>query len=675
MVRPPATVAYREAALAAKPVQPSPTRSRPPRAVSAPSRAEALGGFCQSTLDSLPAQVALLDEHGAIVAVNAAWRAFGADNDGDVRAGLGESYLEVYERATGTETEEVPAVAAGLRAVLDGRCEAFEGEYPCGSPGRLRRFVVRAAPFVGPGSARVIVQHQDVTTRYEAQAAARLNARLLDAVDAAVVALDLRGTVILWNRGAELLYGWSGEEAVGRPASEFFYAGSAAGAIAVLRAEGRWEGELELARRDGSRFPAYVRYSVLEDVEGERTGYVGVSIDIAERHRSELALRSARDYMAAVTDSIGDGLCTLDQSGRVVYLNPRGEELLGWSAGELAGRDLHEVVQYARADGSPFPAEESLLVQARRRGGPIRVDDDTIIRRDGSLVEVQQVMTPFVTEQGVGGFVLVFSDIATRKREQRESARKLADLGWIERIRAALDEDRFVLHAQPIVDVSSGETVQHELLIRMVADDGSLIAPGEFLPIAETYGLIGEIDRWVVGQALGLTAEGHAIELNLSAHSLGDPTLYAYVDAELRRTGADPTLLIFELTETAILRDEETALRFATAIVARGCKLALDDFGTGYGGFGYLKRLPVSYLKIDIEFVRDLASEPASRQVVDAVINLARGFGIETVAEGVEDAATLTLLGLLGVDFVQGFHLGRPAALENMRNATKGAGQ
>jgi EAL domain-containing protein (putative c-di-GMP-specific phosphodiesterase class I) len=218
-----------------------------------------------------------------------------------------------------------------------------------------------------------------------------------------------------------------------------------------------------------------------------------------------------------------------------------------------------------------------------------------------------------------------------------------------------------VLHAQPIIDIATGETVQHELLIRMIDEDGSAIPPGLFLPVAEEYGLIREIDRWVVGQAAALAAEGHALEINLSAESLGDPDLYAVVERELTTRGVDPSLIVFELTETALLRDEDAARSFIERVERLGCKLALDDFGTGYGGFTYLKRLPVDFLKIDIEFVRDLAQSPSSAHVVRAVVSLARGFGQKTVAEGVEDAETLALLGELGVDYAQGFGIGRPA--------------
>jgi EAL domain-containing protein (putative c-di-GMP-specific phosphodiesterase class I) len=232
---------------------------------------------------------------------------------------------------------------------------------------------------------------------------------------------------------------------------------------------------------------------------------------------------------------------------------------------------------------------------------------------------------------------------------------------WIDRIQDALERERFVLHAQPIVDLETGRRVQHELLVRMVDELGSVVAPDAFLPVAEAHGLVGRIDRWVVRRAAALAGEGIPVEINLSAASIGDPDLCSFVEREIRESGADPSLLVFEITETALLRHEGVAERFLRALRALGCAVALDDFGTGYGGFTYLKRLPVDFLKIDVEFVRELPRDPASRHVVEAVVALARAFGIQTIAEGVEDAATLRLLAELGVDRAQGFGICRPA--------------
>ena len=167
----------------------------------------------------------------------------------------------------------------------------------------------------------------------------------------------------------------------------------------------------------------------------------------------------------------------------------------------------------------------------------------------------------------------------------------------------------------------------------------------------------------MIAQSAGHAARGIDVEINISAASIGDPELIAVIERELARTGADPSRLVFEITETALIEQTEVAVGLAETLRALGCRFALDDFGTGYGGFHYLKHLPMDFLKIDREFVRDAMSSDADQHVIRAIVGLAQGFGLQTIGEGVEDAATLELLREFGVDHVQGFHLGRPAPL------------
>jgi EAL domain-containing protein (putative c-di-GMP-specific phosphodiesterase class I) len=228
-----------------------------------------------------------------------------------------------------------------------------------------------------------------------------------------------------------------------------------------------------------------------------------------------------------------------------------------------------------------------------------------------------------------------------------------------------------VLHAQPIVDLASGGVGQYELLLRMVDLDGALIAPDAFLPVAERFHLIGEVDRWVVRRALAMLAEvsaaGHdiTIEVNLSGRSTGDPELLALIERELRATGVDPARLIFEITETTAIANIPAAQEFAARLAELGCRFALDDFGAGFGSFYYLKHLPFDYLKIDGEFVRQCASDATDQLVIGAVVDIARGLGKRTIAEQAGDEATLAMLRELGVDQAQGFFLGRAAPLDH----------
>jgi diguanylate cyclase (GGDEF)-like protein/PAS domain S-box-containing protein len=236
---------------------------------------------------------------------------------------------------------------------------------------------------------------------------------------------------------------------------------------------------------------------------------------------------------------------------------------------------------------------------------------------------------------------------------------------WIARIRRALDEGRFVLHGQPIVDLATGRTVQHELLLRMRGESDDLIMPVAFLPAAEKSGLIAEIDQWVIAQAAKIAAQGRQVGVNLSASSAGDPRMLDLIERELRRHATNPGNVVFEITETGVMQNMDRATRFVQHLVSLGCNFALDDFGTGFASFTYLKLLPVRYLKIDIDFVRDVARSKRDMFVVRAIVALAGDFGQQTIAEGVEDEATAAVLRDLGVTYAQGYLYGRPRALIN----------
>ena len=295
-----------------------------------------------------------------------------------------------------------------------------------------------------------------------------------------------------------------------------------------------------------------------------------------------------------------------------------------------------------------------------REGNPVRGLDDTLTRPDGTSVPIAYSVSPLHSGHAMRGAVIVFRDVSTERAEQSRLQRELDELSWVGRIKDALEEGRLRLHAQPIVPLREGEPAE-ELLLRMVGRAGEEISPCAFLPAAEKYGLIADIDRWVVTQAVGLAATGRRVSVNLSARSVGNADLLALIERHLRDTGADPHLLVFEITETAVMLDLDAADAFVRRLTDLGCDVALDDFGTGFGSFATIKRLPIKYLKIDVEFVRQLGSSSANQHLVKAIVNLAQGFGQQTIAEGVEDEETLELLRSFGVDHAQGFHLGRPA--------------
>ncbi len=248
-------------------------------------------------------------------------------------------------------------------------------------------------------------------------------------------------------------------------------------------------------------------------------------------------------------------------------------------------------------------------------------------------------------------------------------ARMAERLSWVERIRRALAEDRFVLHGQRIESLEDDHRLREELLLRMVGDDGELIPPASFLRVAERYGLIQEIDRWVVREAIELLARFErsgveaVLEVNLSAKSVEDPELPELIESEIRRQGVNPSGLVFEMTETATIVNLERAKHFALFLRELGCEFALDDFGAGFASFHYLKHFAFDYLKIDGEFTEDLIQNSTNQLLVRALVQIARGLGKRTIAEFVQDEATLELLRELGVDYAQGYHVARPRPL------------
>lgn len=237
---------------------------------------------------------------------------------------------------------------------------------------------------------------------------------------------------------------------------------------------------------------------------------------------------------------------------------------------------------------------------------------------------------------------------------------------WRERLVHALHEEKFVLHYQPIVALNGSGVTHYEALIRLVDDlDGRLHAPSEFLPYAERYGLITQIDRLVISKVASLMggelADSDAkVAVNLSGLSISDPGVLTHVQRELARCSVDPGRLIVEITETAAICDMEKAIVFCEGIHAMGSAIALDDFGAGFASFHYLKHLPFRYLKIDGEFIRGLPSSRKDQLVVQALVALARGMGKRTIAEYVGDETTMQLLRDYGVDYAQGFQLGVP---------------
>ena len=245
---------------------------------------------------------------------------------------------------------------------------------------------------------------------------------------------------------------------------------------------------------------------------------------------------------------------------------------------------------------------------------------------------------------------------------------------WLSRITNALKDNRLTLYFQPIVPCAS--TARHnkhlEILVRMIDDDGSIIAPGIFLPTAEKYNLTRNLDCWVIERALAWLSRESAnshwpirIAINLSAQSVGDQTMVNFIVEQAARTGVDPAHVCFEISEATVAADLTTATRFMLTLRASGFRFALDDFGNGLSSFTYLKKMPVDYLKIDGAFVRDFMFDPVDRTVVRAINDLGHLLGKQTIAKYVESIEVADALKKMGVDHIQGYIYSQPQSLDN----------
>ncbi len=374
-----------------------------------------------------------------------------------------------------------------------------------------------------------------------------------------------------------------------------------------------------------------------------------------------------------------------------------GDELIGRVA-TLVGSSLRRTDTVARLGGDEFAVllPETPVDEAVELAGELRdeiASESVVGGGRGIRLTVSVGVSRFGGQMKVSAEgVLVNADIAMyeAKAAGRDRVELLdaegpktkmrARLTWSERIREALEADHFELFEQPILELESSEVTRHELLLRMRDDSGDLIAPGSFLYIAEQFGQIQAIDRWVCGEALELLAarqragDPMCIEINLSGASITDAGLCDQLESLVRDSGVDATKLVFEVTETAAIVNIDKARQFAARMAALGCSFALDDFGAGFGSFYYLKHLPFDYLKIDGDFIAKLPVSKPDRLTVEAMVKISRGLGKRTIAEFVGDEPTVEILREFGVDFAQGYYIGRPVPIsETWREAPQNA--
>jgi diguanylate cyclase (GGDEF)-like protein/PAS domain S-box-containing protein len=485
--------------------------------------------------------------------------------------------------------------------------------------------------------------------------------------------------------------------------------------------------EVSLLHQDGSSFAGRISMSLVAGADGAGSDLVVQIEDVTERNRLERELQDLADHdpLTGLLNRRRFGRELADRlaagpgrrsAGAVILIDLDGfkeiNDTLGHEAGDQLLVGVAQALRGASRDGDAVARlggdEFALLIneataeEADGVGRRIleRVHDEAFIgegarvRRASASVGI--VVYASATEL-TGDQLLNDADLAMYEAKDNGGTRcvvycadaeapagSAAAPSWPDRVRRALDDERFVMYAQPILDLESGAITSFELLLRMLGDDGEVIPPGAFLPVAERRGMIRSIDRWVIGQAvelledLGSSEDGGVIagvplrlHVNISGRSLSDVDFLGYIATLLEHSHVDPSQLVFEVTETAAIASVDDASVFLTSLSELGCGIALDDFGAGFGSLHYLKNLPVDLLKIDGQFIENLTTDPDDLVVVETLVRMARGLHMRTTAEYVENAATMRLLRDLGVDLAQGYHIGRPAPAREIIRARR----
>jgi diguanylate cyclase (GGDEF)-like protein len=257
---------------------------------------------------------------------------------------------------------------------------------------------------------------------------------------------------------------------------------------------------------------------------------------------------------------------------------------------------------------------------------------------------------------------------------ENETEQMAADVGWMRKLREAIDNDSFELRYQPIVKISSGQTTHHEVLLRLIGDNGKTIGPDAFLPAAVRFGLMAEIDTWMIENAIKALAEyragnpGLRFSINLSANAFEAENLPAFVDSQLKKYDVPAKSVIFEITESLAVRHLSHVEQQIAVLRELGCEVALDDFGTGYSSFSYIQQLSVDYIKIDGSFIKDLVNKRVDQKMVQLIGEIGREAGMRTIAEYVQSSESLALLGKLGIDYAQGYFIGRPGKIPAIKS-------
>lgn len=547
----------------------------------------------------------------------------------------------------------------------------------------------------------------------------------LSSIADGVITTDADGWVEFINPVAESLTGWKLSAAKGLPLQAICRLIDEAGRQqvanpieTVLREERTVEvaATMLLVRNDGVEIPIVHSGAPIRDRDGQISGVVLVLHDVSNerQYAAKLSYQATHDSLtglinrAEFENRLKLALQSAAQLGRhhaVMYLDLDQFKLVNDTCGHAAGdqlmrqvsallqRRLREGDTLARLGGDEFgvllencPPDHAMRIAEELRQttndlhfawearsfnvsvsiGVVNIDDGLYTLSD--VLSSADAACYMAKEKGR-------NRVQVYRRGDSEISMRHGEMEWVVRIQRALDEDRFVLYAQDIFAV--GEENRHgahcELLVRMLDEHGSLVPPMAFIPAAERYGMMPSIDRWVLRNALAtlkrISAEQgpgslDMCSINLSGATIGDETFLEYVQAQLDHFDLPHSMICFEITETAAIANIERASRFIEELKELGCYFSLDDFGSGMSSFGYLKHLPVDFIKIDGSFVKDMADDPIDRAMVEAINNVGHVMGKQTIAEFVDSELVMKALREIGVDYAQGYWLAKPKPFE-----------
>ena len=545
----------------------------------------------------------------------------------------------------------------------------------------------------------------------------------LASIGDAVVTTDSLGQVEYLNAAAETLCGMEAKSAVGRQLAQILTlvyddSNEPIGDIGARCAKRQVVLELEdrvsLLRPDGRLVPVQGTAAPIHLDANVVRGVVVVLRDVSHERdlQAELTQRATHDNLTGLLNRYAfethleqalESARARDREHALCFIDLDQFKVVNDTCGHTAGDELLRQLAtamrqhvregddvLARLGGDEFAVllHDCPVAQALQRAERLRValgeysfSWDNHIFRTGASIGV----TPITRASSTVGEVLSAADLACYEAKDLGRNRvnllnpsdtsnplQHREMHWVSRINAALAQDRLVLYGQPIVDlnVEGGAPWGIEVLVRMIAEDGSLIPPGAFLPAAERFDLIQHIDHWVIGRALALlsssTEPPPLCFINISGPTLGDATLAGFLREQLAHHAVDPSTLVFEVTETAAIRNLGSALELIRELKALGLRFALDDFGTGVSSFAYLKNLPVDFIKIDGSFVRDLGRDAMDRALVEAIHKVSETLGLQTIAEFIESHEVLGVVRDLGIARGQGFGIATPQPLTEL---------